>query len=215
MGVIKGRQGPKQARDRPARRHGRAADRGDDQPAVSLDASRPCTGAATTAIRGSCSARAPLSRRHPRLRRFGGNFVILQAAEEGGGGAKAMLDDGLMENFAIEEVYALHNAPKLPVGENDNRECGDGAPPFSSSSSSKARAAMLPSQTIALMLSSPARRSSRRCRRSSRERRPARFLRRLGGALHRREYPEHSCRSSPSSKAPCGTLSPAVRDLVE
>jgi amidohydrolase len=28
-----------------------------------------------------------------------------------------MVDDGLMEDFAIEEVYALHNAPKLAVGE--------------------------------------------------------------------------------------------------
>jgi hippurate hydrolase len=27
-----------------------------------------------------------------------------------------MIDDGLMENFAIDEVYAMHNWPKLPIG---------------------------------------------------------------------------------------------------
>ena len=46
----------------------------------------------------------------------GSAVVIFQPAEEGGAGAKAMVDDGLMDNFAIEEVYALHNAPRLPVG---------------------------------------------------------------------------------------------------
>jgi hippurate hydrolase len=46
----------------------------------------------------------------------GSAIVIFQPAEEGGAGAKAMVDDGLMEDFAIEEVYALHNAPKLDVG---------------------------------------------------------------------------------------------------
>jgi hippurate hydrolase len=46
----------------------------------------------------------------------GSAVVIFQPAEEGGAGAKAMVDDGLMDNFAVEEVYALHNAPRLPVG---------------------------------------------------------------------------------------------------
>ncbi len=46
----------------------------------------------------------------------GAAVVIFQPAEEGGAGAKAMIDDGLMDTFAIEEVYALHNAPKLDVG---------------------------------------------------------------------------------------------------
>ncbi len=46
----------------------------------------------------------------------GSAVVIFQPAEEGGAGAQAMIDDGLMENFAIEQVYAMHNEPKLPVG---------------------------------------------------------------------------------------------------
>jgi hippurate hydrolase len=51
-------------------------------------------------------------------RNFAGSAVVIfQPAEEGGAGAKAMVDDGLMDTFAIEEVYALHNAPKLAVGD--------------------------------------------------------------------------------------------------
>jgi len=52
-----------------------------------------------------------------RSRNFSGTAVVIfQPAEEGGGGGKAMLDDGLMERFGIEEVYGLHNWPRLPVG---------------------------------------------------------------------------------------------------
>ncbi len=42
--------------------------------------------------------------------------VIFQPAEEGGAGAKAMLDDGLVSRFGIQEFYGLHNLPGLPVG---------------------------------------------------------------------------------------------------
>jgi len=42
--------------------------------------------------------------------------VIFQPAEEGGAGAKAMCDDGLMDRFGITEVYGLHNAPGQAVG---------------------------------------------------------------------------------------------------
>jgi hippurate hydrolase len=47
----------------------------------------------------------------------GSAIVIFQPAEEGGAGAKAMVDDGLMNAFGIEEVYALHNDPRLAIGE--------------------------------------------------------------------------------------------------
>ena len=52
-----------------------------------------------------------------RTRDFAGALaVIFQPAEEGGAGAKAMLDDGLMTRWKIEEVYGMHNAPSLPIG---------------------------------------------------------------------------------------------------
>ncbi len=43
--------------------------------------------------------------------------VIFQPAEEGGGGGLAMVEDGMMERFGIQEVYGLHNMPGLPIGE--------------------------------------------------------------------------------------------------
>ena len=50
-------------------------------------------------------------------REFSGFVVaIFQPAEEVGAGAKAMLNDGLRERFALDEVYSLHNLPGLPLG---------------------------------------------------------------------------------------------------
>ena len=43
------------------------------------------------------------------------NFIF-QPAEEGGAGGKAMIDDGLFQNFPCNEIYALHNWPGLPEG---------------------------------------------------------------------------------------------------
>ena len=42
--------------------------------------------------------------------------MIFQPAEEGGAGGKAMVDDGLMTRWGIQEVYGLHNMPGLPEG---------------------------------------------------------------------------------------------------
>jgi amidohydrolase len=51
-------------------------------------------------------------------RNFAGTAVVIfQPAEEGGGGGKEMVADGLMERFGIEEVYGMHNYPGLPVGQ--------------------------------------------------------------------------------------------------
>lgn len=51
-------------------------------------------------------------------RNFDGTVaLIFQPAEEGGAGGKAMVDDGMMDRFGISEVYGLHNAPGIPVGQ--------------------------------------------------------------------------------------------------
>ncbi|MCA1406146.1 amidohydrolase [Ensifer sp. IC3342] len=47
--------------------------------------------------------------------------VIFQPAEEGGGGGNEMVKDGMMERFAIEEVYGMHNMPGMPVGHFGSR----------------------------------------------------------------------------------------------
>ena len=43
--------------------------------------------------------------------------LIFQPAEEGGAGAKAMMDDGLFQRFPCQAVFALHNWPDLPQGQ--------------------------------------------------------------------------------------------------
>ena len=51
-------------------------------------------------------------------RNFAGTAVVIfQPAEEGGAGGLAMVQDGLMDRFAIEEVYGMHNFPGLPTGQ--------------------------------------------------------------------------------------------------
>jgi hippurate hydrolase len=51
-------------------------------------------------------------------RNFAGTaIVIFQPAEEGGAGARAMIRDGLLDRFGIQEVFGMHNFPGLPVGE--------------------------------------------------------------------------------------------------
>jgi len=50
-------------------------------------------------------------------RNFDGTVhLIFQPGEEGHGGAKAMIDEGLFERFPCDAVYAMHNWPALPPG---------------------------------------------------------------------------------------------------
>ncbi|GHF45342.1 M20 aminoacylase family protein [Seohaeicola zhoushanensis] len=44
-------------------------------------------------------------------------IVIFQPAEEGGAGARAMIEDGLFKRWPCDEVYGMHNRPNLPVGQ--------------------------------------------------------------------------------------------------
>ena len=51
-------------------------------------------------------------------RNFDGTAVVIfQPAEEGGGGGREMVEDGMMERFGIQEVYGMHNMPGKPVGD--------------------------------------------------------------------------------------------------
>jgi len=50
-------------------------------------------------------------------RNFDGTAVVIfQPAEEGGAGGKAMVEDGLMTRWGIQQVFGLHNMPGLPEG---------------------------------------------------------------------------------------------------
>jgi len=51
-------------------------------------------------------------------RNFSGKVVLIfQPAEEDGGGAGVMTEEGVLDRYGIEEIYALHNAPDTAVGE--------------------------------------------------------------------------------------------------
>ncbi|MFP1644961.1 M20 aminoacylase family protein [Pontitalea aquivivens] len=56
-------------------------------------------------------------------RNFDGTAVVIfQPAEEGGGGGREMVAEGLMERFGVQEVYGMHNMPGIPVGHFHIRE---------------------------------------------------------------------------------------------
>lgn len=53
-----------------------------------------------------------------RRRDFDGTvYLIFQPAEEGGGGAREMIKDGLFERFPMQAVFGVHNWPGLPAGQ--------------------------------------------------------------------------------------------------
>jgi len=55
-------------------------------------------------------------------RNFSGKAVLIfQPAEEGGGGGRRMVEEGIMDEFGITEVYALHTSPKSEVGHFQTR----------------------------------------------------------------------------------------------
>ncbi len=46
----------------------------------------------------------------------GAAVVVFQPAEEGGGGGREMVNEGMMERFGVQEVYGMHNMPGRAVG---------------------------------------------------------------------------------------------------
>jgi hippurate hydrolase len=53
-----------------------------------------------------------------RNRRFDGTvYLIFQPAEEGGGGAREMIKDGLLQRYPMEAIFGAHNWPGLSVGQ--------------------------------------------------------------------------------------------------
>lgn len=53
---------------------------------------------------------------------FSGTVVFLfQPNEEHGLGARAMIDEGVLDRFPIEEIFAIHNMPGVPVGQVSTR----------------------------------------------------------------------------------------------
>ncbi|MGB0126464.1 MAG: M20 aminoacylase family protein, partial [Rhodocyclaceae bacterium] len=53
-----------------------------------------------------------------RTRHFDGTaYFVFQPAEEGEGGAQAMVEEGLFRRFPMEAIYGMHNWPGLPLGQ--------------------------------------------------------------------------------------------------
>ncbi|WJH41289.1 M20 family metallopeptidase [Aliirhizobium terrae] len=84
-------------------------------------------------------------------RNFNGSVaLIFQPAEEGGAGALAMVEDGMMERFGIDEVYGMHNMPGIPLGQFAIRKGGIMAAPdrFTITISGRGGHAAQPHKTI-------------------------------------------------------------------
>ena len=66
---------------------------------------------------GHCAMLVGTARYLAQTRRFAGSAVLVfQPGEEGYGGAREMIADGLFDRFPVEAIYAMHNWPHLPPG---------------------------------------------------------------------------------------------------
>ena len=148
-------------------------------------------------------------------RHFDGTaIVIFQPAEEGGAGGEAMVKDGMIERFGIEEVYGLHNMPGLPLGHFAirARRADGGDRPVRGRDRGARRHAARPH--TASTRSSPARDRLRAADDRVAQRRSAASGRRLGHHFHAGD----AFNVIPQRAKITGTgrsLDPQVRDLIE
>ena len=78
---------------------------------------------------------------------------VFQPAEEHGRGAKAMLEDGLLQRFPMEEIYGVHNMPGMPLVGSRRAPAASWPRRTTSSSRSRGAVGMRRDRTWPLMLS--------------------------------------------------------------
>ena len=130
--------------------------------------------------------------------------VIFQPAEEGGGGGNEMVKDGMMERFAIEEVYGMHNMPGMPVGQFATRvgPIMASTDEFTITIDGRGGHAAQPHKTIdPIVIGSQIVNSAADHRLA--HRRSAALGRRLGHQVQRRLCPQRHSRTGDASPAPC------------
>ena len=150
-------------------------------------------------------------------RNFDGTAVVIfQPAEEGGAGGKAMVDDGLMERWGIQEVFGMHNMPGLPVGQfalrpgpllaasrpRLHRRQGQGRPRRAPARVRRHRAGRLPHRHRAAL--DRRRATSILCRRAS-----------ISICMLHAGEAENVIPETAQLKGTARSLTPAVRDLIE
>ena len=150
-------------------------------------------------------------------RNFAGTAVVIfQPAEEGGAGGKAMVEDGLMERFGIEEVYGMHNYPGMPVGEFAHAaRADDGGGRSLHRSRSRARAATPRGRISRSTRCWSARRSSTSCSRSCRAMSIRCKPRWCRSACSRPASTDNVIPQTALLRGTARSLMPEVRDLLE